>query len=96
MVIATSKESRRVLTGSVGKEKSGEIISNRQRGRSTIAQRNVQDDTDGSLDYFEIFWMDWQRIGETALRRDGFRIGFQQSGDSLREARLEEIPSVLI
>jgi hypothetical protein len=64
--------------------------------KSTIAQRDVQDDADGGLDYFEIFRMDWQRIGEAALRRDRFRIGFQQSHDSLREACLEEIASVLI
>ena len=71
MVIATSKESRRVLTGSVG-GKSGESIFNYQYGKCTIAQGDIQDDTDGSLDYFKIFRMDWQRIGETALRRDRF------------------------
>lgn len=95
MVIATSKESRRVLTGSIRRGWWSEGF-NYRRETSTIAQRDVQDDTDGGFGYFEIFWMDWQWIGKAAFRRDRFRIGFQQRYDSLGETCFEEIASVLI
>jgi hypothetical protein len=94
-VIATSSESRRVLTGSV-RGKSTQKNFSCQLGGFTMAQGDVQDNTNGCFDYFEIFWMDWQRIGKTALRRDRFGIAFQQGHDGLRKACLKEIASVLV
>lgn len=92
IVKPVSRDRSRDFTGSASDIRTLFTYSN---GRLTVIEADVQEDANRGTNYFEMGYRKRKRGGRRRLR-DRLRISFQQRYDGLREACVEQLPSVLV